>query len=82
MYVTPWFYAGGDVGLGINSGRQKDDYAVYSGSMVHFVYSPCLGLNLVRGLDVSLLFEDYVRFAGIKQFAVKSAYQISLSKKR
>jgi len=83
MYVTPRFYVGGEVGLGLNLNLHKGDnrYGIYSDNNVHFVYSPSIGLNLVKGLDVSLQFEDYALNSDLKQFAVKTSYQINISKK-
>ena len=83
MYVTPRFYVGGEVGLGLNLNLHKGDnrYGIYSDNKVHFVYSPSIGLNLTKKIDVSFKFEDYDLNSDLKQFAVKTSYQINISKK-
>jgi hypothetical protein len=82
MYVAPRFYVGGEVGLGLNLTHKGDNnYGIYANNKVHFIYSPSIGLNLTKRLDVSFKYEDYSLNSDLKQFAVKTSYQINISKK-
>lgn len=87
--ISKGFYIGGDLG---QSWAKKDDgfYIIDRGvkhrvlsepqTVKSFVFAATAGYDFGSGLDAGFKFENYTGFSEIRQFALRFAYKIKLSK--
>lgn len=71
VFLTPNFYAGGEVGAGFETNGPKE---------TSFVWSPTIGWGFGNGLDVGIRYEDYTKDFRPNQVALRLAYGFNLSK--
>lgn len=71
VFLTPNFYAGGEVGAG---------FGTNDGAGSSFVWAPAIGWGFGNGLDLGIRYEDYTKFDNAKQVALRVAYGFNLSK--
>jgi len=71
VFLTPNFYAGGEVGAGFETSGAKE---------TSFVWAPTIGWGFGNGLDLGIRYEDYTKDFRPKQVALRVAYGFNLSK--
>jgi hypothetical protein len=88
--VTKRFYIGGDFGEAwakrddgiyqIQNGVRMPLFSTETQTVKSFVFSATAGFNFGNRFDAGVKFEDYTGFTEIKQFALRLAYKIKLTK--
>lgn len=71
VFLTPNFYASGEVGAGFETTGAKE---------TSFVWSPSIGWGFGNGLDIGIKYEDYAKDFRPQQVALRVAYGFNLSR--